>query len=387
MPSAPSDTSERVTPISLIRGASILAPADIGQRDLVWADGRILAILEPGERFSLGSRPLEEIDGSGRVLVPALVDLHCHPTGGGGWGGPETRCDPIEPAAFIEAGIGTIAGLLGYDTSARRPEGLLGRTRTLSAMGFAAHMYAGEIAWPAATITGELGRDIALIPEVRGIKAAIADHDGGITTVDRLTFVVSEAMRGSRTAGKPAVVHLHVGRASQGFEVINEALDRDLINPSVLTLTHINWSRELAEQAAPLAKAGINLDLTSCIRPDFFPGTITPAEALEILIAGGAPLERITVSSDAGGSHLDPASGKIIGHRPKLMLEAFREALNLCKPEDALTMFTSNPADRLGLRRNGRIAVGARADLVLFDQSFEEGTLYLAGQARPEKVG
>jgi len=366
-----------------------MAPEDLGMRDVVLADGRILAILDPEAPFSLTSRELTEVDGSGRILTPALVDIHSHPIGGGGWGGPETHCEPIDPADFTKAGIGTMVGCLGYDTTARRPESLLGRVRTLRALGFGAHMYTGEIAWPPATITGELSRDVALIPEVRGVKGAIADHDGGITSVGRLVHIVSEAKRGARTAGKPPVVHLHVGQAGQRFEVIEEALSQDLIDPSVLTLTHINWSRELAEAAVEMGRIGVNLDLTSCIRPDYFPGTITAAEAITILVEGGVSPERITVTSDAGGSHREEATGKIIGHRPGLMLEVMRDTIasGILEPAAAVALFTRNPAARIGLSQVGRIATGMNADLVLFDKDFKDGRMFLRGRRQTEVVG
>ena len=372
-----------------VRGARVLAPEDLGRRDVVWAEGRILALLEPGDPFALGKHPIEDVDGADRVVIPALVDLHSHPVGGGGWGGPGTRCDAIEPAEYVQAGIGTVVGCLGYDTAARRPEGLLGRVRTLAARGFGAHMYTGEIAWPPATITGGLGHDVALIPEVRGIKSAIADHDAGITGVDRLLEVVGQALRGARTAGKPPVVHLHVGRAAQGFEVIREALDRDLIDPGVLTLTHVNWSRELTVESASLAARGVNLDVTACIRPDYFPGTFEPVEAIGALRAAGAPLERITVSSDAGGSHSEPGSGRVVRHRPALLLEVLRgldAAGELTLPE-AVGLVTANPADRLGLADVGRLRPGARADLLLLDPDLAGGSMFLNGRRLEERVG
>ncbi|HTU15286.1 MAG TPA: amidohydrolase family protein [Solirubrobacterales bacterium] len=376
-------------PVVRVRGAHVLAPDDLGKRDVVLADGRILAILDPEAPFDLPSRELTEIDGAGRTLTPALVDIHCHPVGGGGWGGPETHCEPIDPADFVRAGIGTMVGCLGYDTTARRPEGLLGRVRTLRALGFGAHMYTGEIAWPPATITGELSRDVALIPEVRGVKGAIADHDGGITSVGRLVHTVSEAKRGARTAGKPPVVHLHVGQAGQRFEVIQDALAQDLIDPAVLTLTHVNWSRELAEAAVEMGRIGVNLDLTACIRPDYFPGTITAAEAIAILLDGGVAAERITVTSDSGGSHREAESGRIVGHRPGLMLEVMKETIasGTLEPAAAVALFTRNPAARIGLSQVGRIATGVKADLVLFGEDFGDGRMFLGGRRQTEVVG
>lgn len=372
--------------LRLFAGTRVLAPEDLGLRDVLVAGGKVLAILEPGEPVQVGDGDVERIDAEGRILMPAMVDIHCHVAGGGGWGGPATQCDPIDPTELIRAGIGTVVGLLGYGTATRRPEALLGRVRSLRESGFNSFMYSGEIAWPPVTITGDIGRDIALIPEVRGAKSAIADHDAGIFTLDRLMELAGQVLQGSRTAGKTPVLHLHVGRADQRFEVIRKAIDEDLLDPGMITLTHVNWSKEIAREAAGLAQAGVNVDLTCCIRPDYFPGSIGPVEGFYELIEAGAPLDRITASSDAGGSHVDPETGSSIGHPPRLLFDALAELVRDGKTgiRDAVTVFTSNAAERLGVRDAGRITSGARADLILAEPDLSQGHLYLAGNLAGE---
>lgn len=366
----------------LFSGTRVLAPEDLGRRDVLVAGGKVLAILEPGEPVQLGDGEVQRIEAEGRVLMPAVVDIHCHVAGGGGWGGPATQCDPIDKAELVRAGIGTVVGLLGYGTATRRPEALLGRIRSLRESGFNSFMYSGEIAWPPVTITGEIGRDIALIPEVRGAKAAIADHDAGIITVERLMDLAGQVLQGSRTAGKTPVLHLHVGRADQRFEVIRKAIDDDLLDPGMITLTHVNWSKEIAREAAELAQAGVNVDLTCCIRPDYFPGSISPAEGFYELLDAGAPLERITASSDAGGSHVDQETGSTVVHPPSLLFGTLAQIVRDGETDfqDAISVFTSNAAERLGLRDAGRIAPGGRADLILTEPDLSLGQLYLAGE-------
>lgn len=370
----------------LITGARVFAPQDLGRRDVLVAGGKVVAILEPGETVQVGDGEPARIEADDRILMPALVDVHCHIAGGGGWGGPATQCDPIDPSELVRAGIGTVVGLLGYGTATRRPEALLGRVRTLRASGFNAFMYSGEIAWPPVTITGDIGRDIALIPEVRGAKSAIADHDAGIFTLDRLMELAGQVLQGSRTAGKTPVLHLHVGRAEQRFEVIREAIEGDLLDPSMITLTHVNWNREIAREAAELARTGVNVDLTCCIRPDYFPGSLGPVEGFHELLDAGAPLARITASSDAGGSHGDPESGASVWHAPGLLFEALAGIVRDDRTDlsDAVSAFTSNPADRLGLHNAGRIVPGGRADLILARPDLSLGDLYLGGNLAGE---
>ncbi len=51
-----------------------------------------------------------------------------------------------------------------------------------------------------------------------------------------------------------------------------------------------------------------------------------------------------------------------------------------CSPAEAIGAATVNPADLLGLTDRGRIAIGGRADLVVFDQSLHVEQTIIAGR-------
>jgi beta-aspartyl-dipeptidase (metallo-type) len=173
-----------------------------------------------------------------------------------------------------------------------------------------------------------------------------------------------------------------VGLTDQRFELLERALDADLLKPSVVTLTHVNWSREIALEAAGLARRGVNLDITACIRPDRFPGSLAPVEALWLLLDAEVPIERLSISSDAGGAHRDPDTGAVFPDRPSLLLEALQEVTSsdLLPTSQALELFTVNPADRVGLGRSGRIEPGARGDLLVFDEGMVLESMLLGGR-------
>ena len=57
------------------------------------------------------------IDASNLVAIPGLIDKHVHITGGGGEGGFKTRVPEIMLSNLIEAGITTVVGLLGTDST------------------------------------------------------------------------------------------------------------------------------------------------------------------------------------------------------------------------------------------------------------------------------
>jgi beta-aspartyl-dipeptidase (metallo-type) len=96
------------------------------------------------------------------------------------------------------------------------------------------------------------------------------------------------------------------------------------------------------------------------------------ADAVLKYAASGAPAERITVSSDAGGClPCFDGEGRVckmdVGSAG-LLMGTLRELLERGMPlESALAPFTSNPARLLRLAGKGEIAIGADADLVALD--------------------
>jgi beta-aspartyl-dipeptidase (metallo-type) len=107
-------------------------------------------------------------------------------------------------------------------------------------------------------------------------------------------------------------------------------------------------------------------------------GDIPAAEALRRLLEAGAPRQRITLSSDAGGSLPLYIDGELRGLQAAqpgvlmaLLCDLWRDDRELFPI--ALAALTSNPAAALCLPRAGSLAPGAPADLVLLDP--DSGTL------------
>ena len=59
----------------LFRGGNIVLPDRVIEGTLVIADGKVEGILRPG--ITLGSE-YEEIDVTGRILMPGVIDSHVH---------------------------------------------------------------------------------------------------------------------------------------------------------------------------------------------------------------------------------------------------------------------------------------------------------------------
>jgi len=121
-----------------------------------------LGIGSPGSLIT--SSPPEDLDtrvfdASGMLVVPGFIDLHVHLIGGGGEAGPTSRVPEIRLSKITEAGITTLAGLLGTDNVSRHLETLLVKAKALCVEGITTYMYTGSYHLPSSTITGSVKRD------------------------------------------------------------------------------------------------------------------------------------------------------------------------------------------------------------------------------------
>ena len=123
----------------LIRGASLFAPEELGILDVLLGGGKILKI---GKALPLPEEyGIEVIDGSGKVLLPGLIDAHVHILGGGGEGGYRTRTPEIMLTDMITGGVTTVVGCLGTDGTTRTMTNLVAKARGLEEEGITTYIY------------------------------------------------------------------------------------------------------------------------------------------------------------------------------------------------------------------------------------------------------
>jgi beta-aspartyl-dipeptidase (metallo-type) len=225
---------------------------------------------------------------------------------------------------------------------------------------------------PPVTLTGSVRSDLVFIEALIGIgELAISDHRSSQPTFDELLRLASDAHVAGLMTGKAGIVHLHLGDGLRGLELVRRALSESELPPRVFHPTHVNRRKALFDEALELAKRGCTIDLTA------FPveegeDAYSAADAMLRYIESGAPAERLTISSDAGGClPTFDAEGHVcamgVGESGAL-LETLNEVIARGVPlEHALPAFTSNPARLLRLSAKGRIEVGADADLVALD--------------------
>lgn len=372
----------------LIKNADVFAPRALGVQSLLLGGGQVLW-LGPGRDLPELPAALRgsaaTLDLAGARLIPGLIDAHVHVTGGGGEAGFASRVPAVPLSRFTTGGITSVVGLLGTDDTARGPGELLATVYALREQGLNAWGYAGGYHLPPATLTGSVRGDLVFVEALVGIgEVAISDHRSSQPTLAELLRLAADSHVAGLMTGKAGVLHLHLGDGPRGLELVRQALAVSEIPARVWNPTHVNRRRALLDEAVELARAGCTIDLTA------FPVAAgedgyTAADALLRYADSGAPPERVTVSSDAGGClPCFDADGRVcrmdVGSTGAL-LETLRTVVARGLPlAEALPAFTSNPARLLRLAARGRIAAGADADLVALDATGGARTVIIGGE-------
>ena len=357
--------------LTLIRNASVIAPEPLGIRDILTAGERIVAVADPGT-ISTSGIEVDEIDASDLSVLPGMVDSHVHLTGGGGEGGPATRAPEIRIEDIVGAGVTTVIGCLGTDGITRHPSSLLAKARGLEDEGVTAFIYVGSYEFPVQNLTGSVRSDLALLPSVLGAgEIAISDHRSAQPTFDEIARLAAECRVGGMLGGKPGILHLHLGDGARGLELVFRIIHETEIPITQIIPTHCNRNPKLLEEAFRFAAEGGRIDLTAGI------GEHAPAMAVEaairLAVESGAPLDRISVSSDANGSlpvfddHGALASLGVASQRTLLEQLAAIVRSGVLELPEAAALFTANPASFYGLDRKGQVAPGCDADLIFLD--------------------
>ncbi|HEY0778907.1 MAG TPA: beta-aspartyl-peptidase [Gemmatirosa sp.] len=358
--------------LTLLRNADVYAPAPLGRHHVLVAGERVVWM-----GADLSALPAElaadEIDLHGARLVPGFIDGHVHLTGGGGEAGPQTRVPPVPLSRFTLGGVTTAVGLLGTDDYTRGPIGLVATARALVDEGITAWCHTGGYHVPPATITGSVRGDIVNVDRIIGVgEIALSDHRSSQPTYDELVKLAAEAHVAGLMTRKAGIVHLHLGDGARGLALVREALDRSEIPARVFNPTHVNRRRALFDEAVALARRGCTIDVTAFPAPHGDGDEYAADEALVRYWASGAPPERVTVSSDGGGSlPVFDAQGQMtrmgvgdLGAVAGVLRALLARGVPLGR---ALAPITSNVAALLRLRGKGAVAVDGDADLVVLD--------------------
>lgn len=360
----------------LLVGGHIYSPEDLGQQNILIAGDKIAAI---GKDLDIsGSVEVDRITVSGKKITPGFIDLHVHITGGGGEDGPASRLPEINVSTILSAGVTTLLGVLGTDAVTRSTAALLAKAQGLAQEGVSSYILSGAYTFPnLPTLTGSLQKDIALVPQIIGVgELAISDHRGPQATFAEFLRVISEARVGGLIGGKPGLAVLHMGGGDERMNMLFRMVAETDIPIVQILPTHTTRNEALFEDAIKFAHLGGNIDITA--NADDTNEKISLANALDKLQKNDISLDQVTVSSDANGSlpRFDE-NNKLIGMKMaeinSLIGEYQRLLADCClSPSEALKLFTSNPADRLGQRgKKGALTPSASADIIVFEDNWK----------------
>jgi beta-aspartyl-dipeptidase (metallo-type) len=350
---------------TLIENGTLYAPEPRGRVSILLADSKIAKIggLDGRALETLGV-DYDVIDASHCIVTPGLIDPHEHISGGSGERGFSTQTPEIELGELVSAGITTVVGALGVDTTMKTMAGLLAKAKALKEEGLTAFIWSGGYTVPPSTITPSVRDDILFIDEVIGAgEIAIADKRSMEPQAHELARIASDAYVGGMLSRKAGLTHLHVGEGEGRLEVLRRMIDEFEIEPAWLYPTHIERSEALMEEAIELTKRGAFVDIDT-VEEDL-------PQWLGFYLDHGGDLDQLTVSSDTSVSSprtlFDQICVCILEHHFPL--------------EQVLPLVTLNTARVLKLPTKGKLQVGCDADvLVLRENSFELVEVIANGQ-------
>jgi beta-aspartyl-dipeptidase (metallo-type) len=268
--------------------------------------------------------------------------------GGSGEKGFATQTPEIYPSEIISAGITTVVGCLGVDTTMKTMAGLLAKAKALKEEGISAYIWSGGYDVPPASISDSVRNDIMFIEEVIGAgEIAISDERSTDHQPHELARLVIDTHNGGMLSSKAGVTHFHVGESEERLKPLRTLLDEFPIEPEWIYPTHISRTKELIKEAIDLAERGSFVDMDT-VDEDL-------PKQLKIYFDNGGLPEKLTFSTDCSitsPSHLhEQFCASVLEHKFPL--------------EQILALITANTASVLKLKETGTIEAGKAADILL----------------------
>ena len=361
--------------LTIIENVHVYAPEDLGVNDIVLCYNKIV---EVGKGLFASYPKARRVEGQGLMATPGYIDQHVHVTGGGGEGSFKSRVPELKFTDCVQAGVTTLVGVLGTDGITRSVENLVAKTKALNEEGITAYCLTGSYEYPTVTLTGDVKKDIAFIKEVLGVKVAISDHRSSNLTKDELIRLVSDVRMAALISGKPGLVTIHMGRGKHKLNMIFEILEETDLPIRHFRPTHVG---KLGESAVRFAKMGGYIDFTASTNPGDTAGDIIEA------VRAGAPIGRVTLSSDSNGSlpkwNENNEMIGIVAASMKSLHNVLKELVQVKKigMADALRLVTTNVSHALELHENkGKLQASYDADLLLLDNDLNLDTVIARGQ-------
>lgn len=339
--------------IKVVRDGFVYAPRALGKASVLLTDGKIGQVgdidVRAVEAFGKAvGIEVEVVDAEGCVVTPGLIDPHVHLLGGSGEEGFGTQTPEFFVSEIVSAGITTVVGTLGVDTTMKTLPGLLAKVKGLKEDGLNAFMWTGGYDVPPTSIMNSAREDIMFLEEVIGIgEIAVSDKRASAPDMNELAKAISDAYIGGMLAKKAGISHFHIGDGGRRLKPIRELLENYYCEPSWLYLTHIERSEELMREAIDLARLGVAVDI-DVVEEDL-------PKWVEFYRRHDGDRAQLTVSTDASQSSPrslhEQLAACVVEHRMPL--------------EDMIAFMTSNTARILKLHDKGTLETGKMGDILV----------------------
>lgn len=317
------------------------------------------------------------INAEGATAIPGFIDGHSHLLGASGEAGYGTRAPEITLHSLVSSGITTVVGLLGYDSLTRSLKSLYAKIKAFENEGLTARMLTGSYHLPLITITKNLKNDIYFFPEIIGAgEIAVSDQRSSYPEVLELRRIIGDIVFSAKAKGQKGVVIFHTGRGEDGLEIIEKLVTETDVPAENLILTHVNRSLNVMSQAKKLADLGCFVDISALYfqKKNLFP---SPEEAIKELRKISIPLNKILISTDSG-CYIE----NNVLTQPVWLYKAFRNSVKekILTLQEAVKVFSANPARALGFNSKGEIKEGKDADILLIDRDLNLFTVIAKGK-------
>ena len=370
----------------LIKNAKVYAPQDLGIKDILLWEDRIIKI---GEALCIPDGFAgETLDMTGKIVIPGLVDTHVHITGGGGEGGFTSRTSEITFEEIAEAGVTTLVGVLGTDGYARRVEDVLVKCMALREEGFDCYFLTGSYTLPITTMRGSVAEDIIFNQYCLGTgEVAHCDHRGSAMRYDEFVRLAADTRNGARLAGKKGVLNIHLGNYKNPADFFIQACEEDITFRPLIVPTHVTRKYDVFDSCLKFLEYGGQMDITAGSPADESQQEYGSVEGLEHIYKQYGSLDRVTMTSDGNGSApVWDELGNMIGMGKgscKVLLSDLKQIAqrDLVPFEEALRTVTTNPAAVYGLKnRAGQIAENGMANFAVLSSTYDLETTILGGK-------
>lgn len=357
-----------ITNVRVFDGEKVISKAVV-----VVQDGRIVAV-GPNVRVPAGAAVT---DGVGKTLIPGLIDAHTHTFGA-------ARADAIRFGVTTELDMFTHPATLGPIRRQREATSATAQADLFSAgvLATAPNGHGTEYGFAIPTLTGPAESDAwvaARIAEGSDYIKIVYAPRAGARSLDRATL--EAVIRAAHARGRMAVVHIqemesaraaieagadglaHIFADTAGDAALYRlaAAKKVFVIPTLTVFAGVTGQGEGAKLAAdPRVAPLLTAEQAGMLRQTFRPQTVYKfAVASEAVAAFRAAKVDVLAGTDAGNPSTTHGASM---HQELALLVAAG-----LTPTEALRAATATPARRFRLEGRGRIAVGARADLVLVD--------------------